>query len=935
MALFENDLFSGVSGTAKASARSKKRKKAFDDELSLSDLPPLTPEQEQGLISRALGGGVSGLQWLGETLDKPRRALYGALAGSREALNIVPFSDTIGLTDPAETITGRDALEAAGILGKNTDGLDFGDVAGFLFELPTDPLNAVSFGAKSAVGGAIKAGTSAASKLDDIAKGATSIARITTPDIGIPFTKIKTNPRTLELFGKPLEWTGDSAAKFYDKLNYGGYSPVPYVRKVFSGNENIVNAPVGYQKDIDLKTDAVQSATEASSGDIMELFRLKDQARKSTEQLRTDQIIGTDPIQMRTAKAKVVSNIAAVDPEFKSVVDNRLKPFNLSDDFGNLAPSVTAAKAEESLASLYDEAMDIKNGYGKIGEKLGNELVRLREEIAQGAANAPAGEQGWWNDLLADLSETKTPGLPYYAELLKGHGYSDSLDSFTATTKAYDEFVGFVRKKYDEFEGKMRELGIDMGRYENPFVAYSHRSATKQYAKDASMIDASRSGIVGKMKRSVVNAVAKQLAGLRRDKIKAQQWVESLDQDTLDALKTERIPAKNHYAYPLYEAAKKAGVNWNDALDFAQSKRAAERETLQGMRDTVFSTAEEYLGPNWHSVIRNAARSLQGNFDATKIPKLDEIIQSIAFKRGMEGVTDSTFAQEIFDQLSHPNPIGRYAPRKLADKTLIDEAVEAARKNQDARDAARVNPLDDFNPASFDAAAVPKSGVKFSTELVAEFLKRNGVPWNGDFNANMRKAIAEHPDQDFAALAQRGDIDDETFAAILKDTADAKGYTTNMKDVNTPDDLLEYMHMHDPAVKNAGGYSQQEINDLAKWFMDLPDGVRETGFFDRDVVMDIADYYQQANRKIAQASILRSFFKDTRFVGPLGKDGNDLSIYDTWKGAGMTDEGLLTLMAERRGQDYKTIVHQRRLMKRTPTSKGYTTKLVPLECPAA
>ncbi len=243
-----------------------------------------------------------------------------------------------------------------------------------------------------------------------------------------------------------------------------------------------------------------------------------------------------------------------------------MKPFNLSDDFGNLAPSATAAKAEESLASLYDEAMDIKNGYGKIGEKLGNELVRLREEIAQGAANAPAGEQGWWNDLLADLSETKTPGLRTTTRsLLKGHGYSDSLASFTATTKAYDEFVGFVRKKYDEYEGKMRELGIDMGTIENPFVAYSHRSATKQYAKDASMIDASRSGN-WQNEAVVVNAVAKQLAGLRRDKIKAQQWVESLDQDTLDALKTERVPAKTTTAYPLYEAAKKAGVNWNDAL---------------------------------------------------------------------------------------------------------------------------------------------------------------------------------------------------------------------------------------------------------------------------------------------------------------------------------------------------------------------------------
>ncbi len=109
--------------------------------------------------------------------------------------------------------------------------------------------------------------------------------------------------------------------------------------------------------------------------------------------------------------------------------------------------------------------------------------------------------------------------------------------------------------------------------------------------------------------------------------------------------------------------------------------------------------------------------------------------------------------------------------------------------------------MDDFNPASFDAAAVPKSGVKFSTELVAEFLSETacrGMAISTQYCARLTPNIQT---QDFAALAQRGDIDDETFAAILKDTADAKGYTTNMKDVNTPDDLLEYMHMHDPAVK--------------------------------------------------------------------------------------------------------------------------------------
>ncbi len=52
--------------------------------------------------------------------------------------------------------------------------------------------------------------------------------------------------------------------------------------------------PVGYQKDIDLKTDAVQSATEASSGDIMELFRLKTKlarARSSCGQIRSSALI--------------------------------------------------------------------------------------------------------------------------------------------------------------------------------------------------------------------------------------------------------------------------------------------------------------------------------------------------------------------------------------------------------------------------------------------------------------------------------------------------------------------------------------------------------------------------------------------------------------------------------------------------------------------
>lgn len=88
---------------------------------------------------------LDALGWVGESLDKPGRAVRGLLAGRPgELANLIPFSDTMGLTDPTQSVSGRGLLEQYGALGENQEGLDFGDIAGFGVEMALDPTNWIS-----------------------------------------------------------------------------------------------------------------------------------------------------------------------------------------------------------------------------------------------------------------------------------------------------------------------------------------------------------------------------------------------------------------------------------------------------------------------------------------------------------------------------------------------------------------------------------------------------------------------------------------------------------------------------------------------------------------------------------------------------------------------------------------------------------------------
>lgn len=105
----------------------------------------------------ATRGLLSGVQLLSETLGKPARALFGTLAGKpKELLNLLPFSDMLGITNPNEMVGGRDLMREYGLVGPEDNWGNF--AGGLALDIAADPLNWVA----GPLGALTKAGTKAA-----------------------------------------------------------------------------------------------------------------------------------------------------------------------------------------------------------------------------------------------------------------------------------------------------------------------------------------------------------------------------------------------------------------------------------------------------------------------------------------------------------------------------------------------------------------------------------------------------------------------------------------------------------------------------------------------------------------------------------------------------------------------------------------------------
>lgn len=124
----------------------------------------MPPEQYDSLLGNLTGAPMSALAWLGGTLDKPNRAIRGLLGGRPEELaNLIPFSDTLGITDSEgllggtplqvsdreNALSGRDLLRQTGLIGEEDNWGNF--AAGLGVEMLTDPLTYLTMGTGSAL----------------------------------------------------------------------------------------------------------------------------------------------------------------------------------------------------------------------------------------------------------------------------------------------------------------------------------------------------------------------------------------------------------------------------------------------------------------------------------------------------------------------------------------------------------------------------------------------------------------------------------------------------------------------------------------------------------------------------------------------------------------------------------------------------------------
>lgn len=188
----------------------------------------VTPEEERSLLGSILGG----VEYIGSTLDKPGAAVRGVVHGLTDVaqgeanpdfggglLNLIPFSDTMGITNREERVSGRDVLENVGLAAPNKPGLGLnsinptewdwqnlgGDVAGFGAEVVMDPHTWITGPL-----GTILKGAGAAEKATPVAK---AVAEAAARGEELPLSELAKTFKEALPFGAKKTYTLDEAVK--------------------------------------------------------------------------------------------------------------------------------------------------------------------------------------------------------------------------------------------------------------------------------------------------------------------------------------------------------------------------------------------------------------------------------------------------------------------------------------------------------------------------------------------------------------------------------------------------------------------------------------------------------------------------------------------------------------------------------------------------
>lgn len=150
--------------------------------------PYKDPAEESGVLSDLLGKTLGGIGYVGSVLDKPGRAVRGLLGGQPGELgNLIPFSDTLGLTDEKNRVSGEDLAKQWGLLsGEGQKGtFELRDLLGPALEIGLDPTTYATFGGSALT----KAGNIArkvgidVGKLGGAGRAASTLGGVLTPEL--------------------------------------------------------------------------------------------------------------------------------------------------------------------------------------------------------------------------------------------------------------------------------------------------------------------------------------------------------------------------------------------------------------------------------------------------------------------------------------------------------------------------------------------------------------------------------------------------------------------------------------------------------------------------------------------------------------------------------------------------------------------------------
>lgn len=113
----------------------------FDDPFAVQQQAAVDPRADESFLGNLMESSLGGLSLLGKLADKTfgGRALRGVLGGNaNELFSVLPFSDTLGLTDERNTVHGRQLTDSFGLTTPGDQSWE-NDVLEFGTEVALDP----------------------------------------------------------------------------------------------------------------------------------------------------------------------------------------------------------------------------------------------------------------------------------------------------------------------------------------------------------------------------------------------------------------------------------------------------------------------------------------------------------------------------------------------------------------------------------------------------------------------------------------------------------------------------------------------------------------------------------------------------------------------------------------------------------------------------